>query len=325
MSTRSQQGVALIAVLFVVVMLTLLLSQLLTQNRQDSERTTWLTRQAQAYQYALGGELVARQLLHESSQKTASNAEPSIIIMGQPRHYQPEHGDIWVTISDLQGRLNLNNLNQGSHRESIRRYLAQIDPSSTLAARLSDWLDADGTPGPGGAEDSTYLSLEQPFRAAGRRMTDSSELRLLMDSLDVPDVLFPWLTALPTPTPLNIKTLLPELAPLIHPQLSSAQLASMQSGNGFSSIETLSQSSMMAGLSLDPSAISVDSSYYEVAVWARFDDWHQPLVSRLFVNQTTGMIRLLDRTLIADSETHSLMDDLSRLTQDLERDTNTAL
>jgi general secretion pathway protein K len=73
-----------------------------------------------------------------------------------------------------------------------------------------DWVDSDqNVTLPGGAEDLDYLNLsEQPYRAANRMMSSPSELRLIKGFED-PEVyrkLAPYVTALPTVTPINVNT-----------------------------------------------------------------------------------------------------------------------
>ena len=64
--------------------------------------------------------------------------------------------------------------------EHFRRLLAILDLSPGLADALADWIDADGVPQPNdGAEDSYYGSLQPPYLAANRPLTDLSELALV--------------------------------------------------------------------------------------------------------------------------------------------------
>src|SRR5690606_12412827 len=106
------------------------------------------------------------------------------------------------------------------------------------------------------------------------------------------------MTALPRPTALNINTLDPTLAPLIHPRLSALQLERSRNAGPFNSVQDVLQSDLTAGLPVDGSLITVTSSYFQATIVARFGDWHQPLISRLFMDPVSGDIELIDRQLV---------------------------
>ena len=74
-------------------------------------------------------------------------------------------------------------------------------------------LDADNDPQPnGGAEDEYYMSLQPPYLAANRLMTDVSELALVRGFNDqVRERLNPFVSALPANTAVNVNTASPEV------------------------------------------------------------------------------------------------------------------
>jgi general secretion pathway protein K len=87
-----------------------------------------------------------------------------------------------------------------------------------IAEGAADWVDSDEVAGFGGAEDSAYLSGQQPYRTANGLVADPTELRAVAGM--TPDIyarLQPFLCALPLPglSPINVNTILPDQAPLI--------------------------------------------------------------------------------------------------------------
>jgi len=318
-----QQGIALLSVLFVVVILTVLVSQLLTLGWRNLERTQWLQDQAQAYQYALGGEQLARQILFvrwQALREEGLNISP---IPGPPARYQPDRGEIRLQITDLQGRLNLNNIQDGNRRSTLQRFFADTVQQPQLIAPLADWTDGDSLPRAGGQEDSHYLSQSQPYRAGNRLLAHWNELKLLESNLE-PDAfshLGPWLTTLPGTTPLNINTLAAELATLIHPGLSPVQLAASQVQGGFQSTQAFLQNPITAGLEIDTGAITVTSGFFQAAVLATHGGFEQSLVSRFYFNPVTGDIDLLDRSLLMATLQQRQLQDFT----DFQDDTDTAL
>jgi general secretion pathway protein K len=87
-----------------------------------------------------------------------------------------------------------------------------------IAAALADWIDGDGIPGPGGAEDSEYAQGAVPYRPGNTLLAEASELRAVAGV--TPEIyarLRPWICALPSTemSPINVNTLLPDQAPLL--------------------------------------------------------------------------------------------------------------
>jgi general secretion pathway protein K len=124
-----------------------------------------------------------------------------------------------ATISDEQGRFNLNNLAdangpRASDVAAFRRLLSRVGLAESLADAVGDWIDADGsvTGSASGAEDSYYLGLDPPYRAANRPMADITEL-LLVRGFDEDRFrrLAPYVTALPVATKVNVNTASAEL------------------------------------------------------------------------------------------------------------------
>jgi general secretion pathway protein K len=120
-------------------------------------------------------------------------------------------------------------------RERFIRLLQQFDIPPEVAGgltdALTDWLDADiDTTGTEGAEDSYYVGLEPPYRAANGPMTSLSELRMVrgFDKIERFDELLTHLTALPVRTPINVNTASREvLASLQISPLLAEQIAIM--------------------------------------------------------------------------------------------------
>jgi general secretion pathway protein K len=304
MTGKRQRGVALISVLFLVVILTLLVSQLLTQGWQDIERTQWLNEQAQAYQYAIAGEQMTRQLLHRDFEELKAKQLTHTPVPGPVRHFRPDNGDIIVQLIDLQGRINLNNLLQDDYAELPRRFLTEVMQQPSLIPLLADWLDGDFVTRAGGAEDDYYLSQQMPLRTANRPLGHPSEISIFGQSGMAGTLEYNrWLTALDKPTALNINSMEPQLATLLNPQLSPAQLETIRATTPFNSLEELLQSEMTAGLAINTAHLTVTSSYYQADVYARFHNWLQPLRSRFTLDPITGEIDLLDRQLVSPDNT----------------------
>jgi len=129
-----------------------------------------------------------------------------------------DNGELFGYIEDQQGAFNLNNLVVGGktsvvHLERFRRLLSILNLPTNLAYALADWIDADSDPQPnGGAEDEYYMSLQSPYPAANRPLTDVSELAQVRGfTEEVRARLSPFVSALPANTALNVNTATPEV------------------------------------------------------------------------------------------------------------------
>jgi general secretion pathway protein K len=104
-------------------------------------------------------------------------------------------------LTDAQGRFNLNLLVQDGRIDTVwvtryRALLNELKLSEELATALVDWLDADSE---GRFEDSAYLFLDPPYRAANQPMATIAELALIKGyTPDVIRALAPHVSALPS-------------------------------------------------------------------------------------------------------------------------------
>jgi general secretion pathway protein K len=195
---RQQHGAALVLAL-VAVLLVVALATRLGRDYWLLQRTVELElEQSQARAYLLGAEQVAQQALLldlQSGQTIDSAAE----LWAQPRQLPLPIGNMAACLSDLQGRINLNDLSTpASEGLSVmqKRFirLLQVLPAKALAKgqRIDeqsalqlanaafDWVDADNEQRyPGGAEAVQYLQTGLGYKPANQAFTSVSELLLL--------------------------------------------------------------------------------------------------------------------------------------------------
>ncbi|MBQ0797916.1 MAG: type II secretion system minor pseudopilin GspK [Porticoccaceae bacterium] len=324
-SSQKQTGAALISVLLLFALITILTAQLISQTQSGIERTRWLVSDAQAYQYALGGEILARQILWQQHQDLkAEGISISPVPQALPI-YQPEYGEIAIEIVDLQGQLNLNNaIGSDTQKASLTRLFGTLLLKPELAQVLGDWVDADNTPLPGGAEDSAYLSLTPPYRTADRKINSSSEL-LALKGIDAEllSEIMPWLTALPEPTAINPNTASAEILSLLIPGLSGEQVLNFRETNppGFLSVSEFLAADISAGLEINPELLTVSSRYYGLKIRASINDRNSWLSSIISIDTETSELTLQKRTLGKTSEFNHT--DLFKTEQAEQNDTET--
>ncbi|EDY86399.1 general secretion pathway protein K [gamma proteobacterium HTCC5015] len=206
---KTQRGVALLMVVVTVAIISAIAIAMVTDQ-------TFLLRRIQntivvdtAVQYGLGGEQMAALALQWDSDNSEADGYGEVWLT--PQQYPVDEGMLSGAIGTPQGRFNLNNLLDASgkvqpnEQAALERLLTVLNVSKVWVPALIDWMDSDQTVNPNGAEDGVYQSLEKPYLAANRPLRSVQELRMIQGvTEEVYERLAPFVTALPTGTPLNV-------------------------------------------------------------------------------------------------------------------------
>jgi general secretion pathway protein K len=187
---------------------------MLAQQSATLDQARLLASRAQADQYALAGLDWARGILAEDARSGGAIdsldegwAQP---IAGLP----VERALVAGAITDEQGKFNLNNLVNAAGQKSdadllvFQRLLVSLGLAPELSQAVLDWIDADDdVSGSAGAEDSYYLSLPRPYRAANAPMSQVEELYRVrgFDAATVAK-LRPYVTAIDRGSLVNVNT-----------------------------------------------------------------------------------------------------------------------
>jgi general secretion pathway protein K len=208
-----QRGVALITALLIVSLAVIISSDAVWEHQVDQRRAAALLWGDQAYLYALGAEAWAGRILIEDA-RDSENDHPNEIWATDLPPLPIEGGTVDGALIDLQGRFNINNLvdgNGATDPEAVvqfERLLDVLGLERRWATLTADWLDGDIDPNfPDGAEDSTYMGIDPPFRAANLPVTSATELMSLPEMTpEIFELLRPHIVALPRGTRININT-----------------------------------------------------------------------------------------------------------------------
>jgi general secretion pathway protein K len=214
-----QRGVAVITAMLVVAVATILAVGMAWQTNLDLRRTEGLIGWDQAHEFAFGAESFAIKLLEEHLEEQAggeavySRRDDETACRGF--QFSLDEGAMTGGVCDLQGRFNLNNLVTGAGKpdelvvKQFRRLIEavialnpdlDVNPADAeiIVASTVDWIDPDTNADFNGAEDDTYTSEPEPYRAANFWFTSISELRAVRGvTPDIYTALAPYLTALP--------------------------------------------------------------------------------------------------------------------------------
>ena len=233
MRRATQRGVAVVTAILVVAVAASAAAYMLATQSATLNQTALVAARAQADLHAQAGLDWARGILAEDARARAVDtlaegwAQP---LMGLP----VERAVVSGSIADLQSRFNLNNVVKDGRRSDadvqvLTRLVEALGLDPSLAIAVLDWVDADADlAGNGGAEDAYYLSLPSPHRAANRPMAQVEELYSVR-GFDAKAVatLRPFVTALPSRTPVNANTAAPEVLAAILAELSREEIGEL--------------------------------------------------------------------------------------------------
>lgn len=144
------RGIALIAVLWLVLLLSVIAGSLLMLTRTELGLSRNLMLAAQARALAEGGvHLAAHALL---------NPDPAArwIADGRPYRVEMETGNLEIAVQDVAGLIDLNAAPPELLAGLFQAAGIDADEADTLADRLADWRDPDDERRPKGAEAGDY-------------------------------------------------------------------------------------------------------------------------------------------------------------------------
>ncbi len=210
-----QRGVALIIALVLMALATILAVKIGFGGFIERKRTTSILAAEQAYQFAMGAEALAGDVLTQDLQNGAQQdtlaepwaQSPQPIPLRPPNDPEGEPmGVLEGSLEDQSGRFNINNLLKikdgkpdPQPLEQFIRILIALDIDPKWAHLARDWIDADSDVDfPDGAEDAVYNAQTPPYRTADWPMLSTSELLSLPGfGAERFQKLAPFITALP--------------------------------------------------------------------------------------------------------------------------------
>ena len=304
LTARRQRGVALITIMLVVAIATVIAAELVSRVHFHIQRASQKHAQAQAYQFALGGEELVRQILHLDNEKTDYDHLNESWSKLKPK-YEFDQGILIIQVQDLHSRLNINNLINSKGKadevvlEQFRSLFNQLSIDIALLNTLIDWLDPDTTPIALNSEDNGYLVLDRPYRTANARLVHLSELTLLQgwDHATV-EKLAPFITALPGPTKINVNTAPARVLATLAKNfsvLAAEKMAASRGPEGSDNMNAFLAHESLAGLKINTSQGTINSEYFAIYIESRFADRTIKLQTRLHRNISDGKIQLISR------------------------------
>jgi general secretion pathway protein K len=288
---KTERGMALLTAIFVVMLATIAAVAMVDAANFAVHRSANLLQSEAQWWYAEGIEAWVKGILAKSG-NNQSRTDGLGDAWAQPVDFLPiDGGAVRGRIEDLQGRFNLNNLGAplsvapngqaptgaALYMEQFERLLDNLpdfDGSKYhgLSYAIRDWIDADDQrSGTGGAEDSDYLALDPPYRAANQPMKSVSELLMIKGMTpELFAALQPYVTVLPaTGTPINVNTAAEPLLLSLSTQIDRSvvdKFVASRKATPLSDISALHGTGEFAFLpaSVPATALSVNTHYFEL-------------------------------------------------------------
>jgi len=283
-------------VLLITAIASLVAYNLLGQQQVDTRRATNSLHWEQAYMYSIAVEAWGLQLLVRDNADSATKDidDGSEVWATDVGTLPVDDGQITGEIQDLQGRFNLNNLVDATSGKSNVPAVAQFQrllealaiDQLDLADKIVDWIDPDEITQPSGGEDGEYLSMEIPYRTSNQFMASVTELRLIEGvTPSIYRKLEPFVTALPTATPVNINTAAAPVLMSLGTGISASAAESLvgkREAQPFKKPAEFIEAVIDAAgqnVKIDPTLIDVRSNYFLIQSKASFGDGFATLSS----------------------------------------------
>jgi general secretion pathway protein K len=303
-----QHGVAVITVLLALAIAVVISSEVIMRVYAGIRRSENSFNSQQAWQYALGGEASARQILAADFEKDKQvKVDHLLEDWAMPaQKIEIEGGSVKIEVYDAQARFNLNNLVdekgiiQSTQVRVFNRMLAYLGVRPIYADLAARWASYAND------ADDQYANDKTPYRPGDTQFGSVSELRQLRDiEMKEYKKMLPFISVLPAPVTVNINTasepVLAGLAGLAggNPQQLSERLQAFldrreQQKEGYPSAKTFISMMGIQDNTLEE-LLGVRSQYFEVRVIVEYNDRRCWLISTLFRDEETGEISLLSR------------------------------
>lgn len=321
------RGVALVIVLLLLTMTVLIATEVMERLEQDRTRTENALVTEQGYAYLLSAEALGIRAL-AADRKADSNRGEQVDACDEPDWATSigpmpwDNGIFVVSIQDLQGRFNLNNLvvSRDGERvlnrlqvERLKRLLRIVLPDAegadALGEEAADWIDSNTlVDGLGGAEDTEY----ETYRTGNVPFSDVSELRALRSATagmwretDDKPLFSRYITALPEGTRLNVNTAPVEVIQGMVAGLDSAKAGAIDTARRdkpFTSVDDVLALPELSALGENEkkelkAALAVSSEYFQVTAQVTVAERTMRLVSTVYRPQQGGVPQVVRRDL----------------------------
>ncbi len=229
---KSERGVALLAVLLGVALMTLVVVEFAmtsglgfvsAANQANELRASYLARSA----VSIGLALLAADARADAKSQTPTDTLNDVWAMPFPP-MQLEGGTVSLSIVDEGRKINLNAMVQNGHPNQlavlkVQRLFTILDVSPDLVQGIIDWITPNNGTGLGGGIGDYYAGLKPPYQPRYGSMPTMGDLQMVQGFNEaVFNRVSPFLTVMPE-TAVNANTASPQVLAALEPELTEDQ------------------------------------------------------------------------------------------------------
>lgn len=265
--------------MLILSLATILAVSMTSRQQLDIHRSANIFNFEQAYQYVLGAESWAKQILVRDGQDNTTdsfNDDWATVLPPLPI----EGGQMSGKIEDLQARFNINNLvldgqPQKLYIDRFKRLLRNLELNEDMAAVIVDWLDSNEEVGFAGAEDNEYLNLSPAYRSANQAMSDISELLLIKDvDFESYEKLRPFVCVLKSNTSINVNTASAEVLSSLVKDITLEDAKSLieeRNKESHKKVDDFLEHPILKSTKIKKEGLSVSSNYFQLNSTAQIE------------------------------------------------------
>jgi len=268
---QQTSGVALVTVLLIVSIATVLVVSMSSKQYFSIRAQGNLQANVQGWQYVISLEQWATAVLNRDARENKTDGVNDAWQQGIPET-EVEQAFIAAKISDLQGRLNLNNLIRNNELSQVdyevfQRLFSELGIDASILNAIVDWIDADSEPlYPGGAEDDYYMALKPGMRTANQSVFQVEELQDIKGmTIEVYNKLIPHVSALPGYQTVNVNTASDKVLMALTKDLTQGDADSLiayREGQVIDNIEEWHKLPQFASREVDASLVGTNSNFF---------------------------------------------------------------
>lgn len=291
MQRDDERGIALLLALLVLALLVALILEFDGEARREYRDAAAFRDNFKAQTLIRASVQAARAVLQQDFIKDKKSGEtydaPTDLWAMPIKNYAIGDGFLSAQIADEQGKLNLNDLaavagDRLQKKAKIDRFkrlfeLLQLNPD--LVDAVTDWVDADDTAEPAGAESLYYQAQRPPYRSANKPLQGLGDLRLVKGiTQDIIDRLSGYVTVFPEQgsAAVNLNTADLLVIQSLDPAITQTMAAEVVQGRPYKKKEDLDRigsfQEIGAKLRATPNSYDVKSEFFSAKLAINVND-----------------------------------------------------
>ena len=255
---KTQQGFALVIVIWILTLLSLMAGSFAQTMRRDSSVTSALKNNAQAFALAESGFTMAKFMLQQ--------ADPELRWLTDGSVYQilrADGSEIRIKIVSEAGKIDINAADEHLLSAMVKAVSTDLWDQQRLLNSILDWRDEDNEQRPHGAEKKQYQEAGLSYIPSNQPFQSLDELQLVLGiTPEIFNRIQPWLTIYSGQSQVNLQEATPEVAQIINNELSDGQNSSPATQTQTQTPNTVPGAGGASGLG----ATSNENRTYTVAV-----------------------------------------------------------